>query len=88
MGTELTYQKITFTPNAEIEVKFDHEVIRRIKMRFLLIEDKVILGVTALQNKTNYEILQMQTYLKALGLSIGLLANFGKSQLELRGIKG
>jgi hypothetical protein len=41
-----------------------------------------------MMKKPNYEIIRMQTYLKALGLSIGLLVNFGKSQLEIRGIKG
>lgn len=50
-------------------------------------EDQVILGVTALQREVNYEITTMQTYLKALGLSVGMLVNFGKSQLEIRGVK-
>lgn len=86
--TELTYQKIRFDKHARIQVKYDDEIIRDFEMKFLLIEDKVILGITALQTESNYEITKMQTYLKALGLSIGLLINFGKTQLEIRGIKG
>jgi GxxExxY protein len=84
---ELAFQKIKFEKRARILVRYDDEIIRDFKMKFLLIEDKVILGVTALQKESNYEITKMQTYLKALGLSIGLLTNFGKTQLEIRGIK-
>lgn len=87
METELAFQKIQFVKNASIEVRYNNQVIRNFKMRFGLVENKVILGVTALQKECNYEILTMQTYLKALGLPVGLLANFGKSQLEIRGVK-
>jgi len=85
--TELAFQKIQFVKHAPIEVKYNNEIIRNFKMRFGLVENRVILGVTALQKESNYEVLTMQTYLKALGLSVGLLANFGKSQLEIRGVK-
>lgn len=68
-------------------MKYNSEVIRNFKMRFLLVENLVIWGVTALQQEVNYEITTIQTYLKALGLSVGLLVNFGKSKLEIRGIK-
>lgn len=84
---ELTYQKIKYTPHPQVDVKYDDEIIRKYKMKFLLVEDCIILGVTALQKESHYEILKIQTYLKALGLKIGLHANFGKSQLELRGVK-
>jgi GxxExxY protein len=86
--TELTFQNIRFEKHATIVVKYNEEVIRNFKMRYLLVDDRVILGVTALQREVNYEITTMQTYLKALGLSVGMLVNFGKSQLEIRGIKG
>ena len=81
------YQRIRFEKHGRIPAKYNDEIIRDYKMKMLLIEDKIILGVTALQKESNYEITKMQTYLKALGLSIGLLVNFGKSQLEIRGIK-
>lgn len=85
--TELTFQKTRFEKHATIAVKYNDEIIRNFKMRFLLVEEQVILGVTALQREVNYEIITMQTYLKALGLSVGMLVNFGKSQLEIRVVK-
>ncbi|MFQ5769332.1 MAG: GxxExxY protein, partial [bacterium] len=60
---ELTYRKIKFRTYTPIEVKYDDEVIRNFKMKFLLVEEKVILGVIALQREFNYEIIKMQTYL-------------------------
>jgi GxxExxY protein len=84
---ELAFQKIQFEQHANIAVKYNGEVIRNFKMRFLLVENIVILGIAALQQQVNYEITTMQTYLKALGLTVGLLVNFGKSKLEIRGIK-
>ncbi|MCI0616543.1 GxxExxY protein, partial [bacterium] len=74
--TELTFQKTRFEKHATIAVKYNDEIIRNFKMRFLLVEEQVILGVTALQREVNYEIITMQTYLKALGLSVGMLVNF------------
>lgn len=85
---ELTHRKINFNSNVQINIKYDDEIIRTFNMRFLLVKERIILGVTALQSGLNYEIITIQTYLRALGLSIGLLVNFGKTRLELIGVHG
>jgi hypothetical protein len=57
-------------------------------MRFWLIEDKILCDVTALQDRILPEhAVRMQTFLKHLKLSTGLIVNFGKKQLELRGVR-
>jgi hypothetical protein len=56
-------------------------------MRFWLIEDQILCDVTALQDSILPEhIMRMQTLLKHLKLSTGMIANFGKKHLELRGV--
>ncbi|NOY57439.1 MAG: hypothetical protein GXO75_00700 [Calditrichaeota bacterium] len=43
--------------------------------------------MTAIKEKIDfYDIARIHTYLKALNLHVGLLVNFGKRALEIRGI--
>ena len=58
-------------------------------MRHLLVEKNVICYVTALQDTiTHYNISTVKSYLHALKLNIGLVVNFGKSKLQIRGVRG
>lgn len=45
----------------------------------IVVEDKVILELKALENITDIHEIQLKNYLKATGLEVGLLINFGKS---------
>ncbi|GFE58650.1 GxxExxY protein [Geobacter sp. AOG1] len=45
----------------------------------LLVEDSVILELKALEKLTDVHELQVKNYLKATGIELGLLINFGKS---------
>jgi hypothetical protein len=57
-------------------------------MRHLLIENSIICGITALQDSiTHHDISTIKSYLKALKLSVGLAVNFGKSKLEIKGVR-
>lgn len=85
---ELVYQKIKFDKGAAVPVNYLGEIIRVFKMRHLLIENNVICGITALQDAvSNHDISKIKSYLKALKLKIGLAVNFGKSKLEIRGVR-
>jgi GxxExxY protein len=84
---ELQYRQINLQKGKVIDVFYDNELIRQFPMRFWLIDDKVLFDVTALQDRILPEhTVRMQTFLKHLKLSTGLLVNFGKKQLELRGV--
>lgn len=53
----------------------------------LLIEGKFLLSIRALLDQLPvYEFARMKTYLNSLGLSLGLVVNFGKKQLQIYGV--
>ncbi|MGH7456653.1 MAG: GxxExxY protein, partial [bacterium] len=71
-----------------IELNYDGDIIGVFKMKPLLIENRVICDIKALHEKIDfYDIAKIQSYLRALGLKIGIIANFGKNDLEIRGIR-
>jgi len=86
---ELEYQKVKIEKGITIPVHYFDELIRTYKMRHFLIENKIICGVSALQNTiTHRDISTIKSYLQALNLKIGLAINFGKSKLEIKGVRG
>jgi len=85
--TELQYRQIKLEKGKIVDVMFDNELIRSFPMRFWLIEDQILCDVTALQNRILPEhAVRMQTFLKHLKLSTGLIVNFGKTHLQLCGV--
>jgi len=85
LRAELDYQKITYSRNPSIQVEYRDKPIRACKAKALCIADQILCGITAIQNKiTLFDIKRMKTYLKYSGVPIGLLINFGKSNLEIK----
>ena len=86
---ELNYNKLNIEKNIGIPVNYFDEIIRTYKMRHFLVEKNVICYVTALQDTiTHYNISTVKSYLHALKLNIGLVVNFGKSRLQICGVRG
>lgn len=84
---ELEYQKLAFERDLSIPVNYLGETIRNYKMRDLLIEDSILLSITALQKTiTHYDISKVKSYLRNLNLNLGLVVNYGKSSIEIKGI--
>ena len=50
----------------------------------LVVENKVIVELKALSDLSDIHFAQLRSYLKATGLKVGLLLNFGKPTLEIR----
>jgi GxxExxY protein len=48
----------------------------------ILVENRLILALKAVKSLTSEHEAQLINYLKATGLKVGLLINFGKSRLE------
>jgi len=70
-------------------VSYEGEIISVFKMKPLLIENRIICDFKALEEKVDfYDIAKIQSYLKALNLKTGVIVNFGKNDLEIRGIRG
>lgn len=85
---ELDFREIKHQNRSPIELTNEGEKLSVFMMKPLLIEDRIIFDIRALEEKIDfYDIAKIQSYLKALNLKIGLIANFGKTELEIRGIR-
>ncbi|MGH7491971.1 MAG: GxxExxY protein [bacterium] len=85
---ELDFRKIMYQNRSPIEVNYEGETIGVFKMKPLLIENRLICDIEALEERIDfYDIARIQSYLRALNLKTGVIVNFGKNALELRGIR-
>jgi GxxExxY protein len=86
--TELDFRKIEYRNRCPIDVKYEGEIISSFKMKPLLVEDRLICDIKALNEKIDfYDITKLQSYLRALGLKTGVIVSFGKTDLEIRGVR-
>jgi len=83
---ELTFKSIPFVPFIYIPVEYDGQVIREFELKLPVIANDFICGVTALKEDLELDIHKMKTYLKATGIPFGVLAHFGKDELDIIGI--
>ena len=85
---ELDHRKINYQIRFPISICFEDEIISTFKMKPILIESQIICDIKALTDKIDfYDIAKVQSYLKALKLKIGIIANFRKSKLQIKGIR-
>ena len=66
---------------APITVYFEEEVVGEYYAD-ILVEDRIILELKAVEKIVNAHISQTLNYLKATGLELAILLNFGKEKLE------
>jgi GxxExxY protein len=52
----------------------------------LIVENKIIVELKAVKEFNDIHFAQLRSYLKATGLKVGLLLNFGKPSLEIKRI--
>jgi len=83
---ELVYQNIPFTPSILIPVKSDERLLGNFELKIPLIANKVLCGITAGQTELNLHKRTMINYLKKTNTPIGIIANFGKNKLEIKGV--
>ena len=80
----LEEMKLNYDTEKEFQVEFDNHNVGKFRVVFL-VEDKVIVEIKAVESKMP-KIFESQviSYLKASGLSVGLLVNFGNRRCEIR----
>jgi len=84
----LNYLQLTILKEKMVPVKFTNKIIRMYKLRHFVVENRILLIVKALQDKINQaDIANMRNYLKRLNLSIGLVVNFGKTEVQISGVR-
>ena len=74
---ELIDRHISFTAQQELPIFYKGRRLKRIYLADLVVLGKVIVELKALDRLTSREESQLLNYLKATGLEVGVLLNFG-----------
>ncbi len=82
---ELRHSGLKAVQQRPIEVKY-RDVLVGEYVADLLVEEKVLVELKAVQALDNVHYAQCLNYLKATGLEVCLLLNFGKPELQFRRI--
>ncbi|MCX5632380.1 MAG: GxxExxY protein [Phycisphaerae bacterium] len=82
---ELDLQKIPFERQKPIDVFYKGKLAKQFFCDFV-IEGKVLVELKAIKRLSETEKAQVLNYLKATGLSLALLINFGAPSLEFKRI--
>ena len=77
LEVELTQRNIPFVPQAEIKVEYKGVKLDQTYRADLICYDKIILELKAVQNLLPEHEAQLQNYLRATQMRVGLLVNFG-----------
>ena len=73
----LSFFPLTFTRQQALELAYKGEPLKQIYVPDFVCYGKVMIELKALANTVNGHKAQVMNYLKATGLSLGLLVNFG-----------
>jgi len=79
----LQKQAIPFETEKTIDIIYDGEVIDQYRLD-LVVEGRIILELKAVDELHPRHEAQLLSYLKASGLRLGLLVNFGTNKLQIR----
>jgi GxxExxY protein len=85
MAIELDLQKVPFERQKPIDVFYKGKLAKQFFCDFV-IEGKVLVELKATKRLSETEKSQVLNYLKATGLSLALLINFGAPSLEFKRI--
>lgn len=90
---ESVYEKALIVALKQKGLKVENQFPLKVKFRGvvvgefyadLLVEDKVLIELKAVNNFANEHFAQLLNYLKATEIEVGLIINFGKPKLEYR----
>ena len=79
---EFTIQRIPFKAQPVIQIKYKEQLLNKTYQPDFVCFDEVIVEIKALTGLTGIEEAQLINYLKATGLKVGILINFGSKSLQ------
>ncbi len=79
---EFVIQGIPFRSQPTVEIAYKRQVLNKTYQPDFICYDEVIVEIKAISSLTGIEEAQLINYLKATGLKVGLLINFGNKSLE------
>jgi len=85
LARELCKSSLKVQQQYPMKVFYDHELVGEF-VADLLVEDSVLVELKAVRQLDEIHMAQAMNYLKATGLQICLLINFGKPKVEIRRI--
>ena len=79
---EFTYQEISYKSQHPVRIEYKGKPLKKTYEPDFICYDDVIVEIKALDKLSGVEQAQIINYLKATGIKIGLLINFGSKSLE------
>jgi GxxExxY protein len=86
MAVELSIRRIPFQRQFEIDIQYKEHPVATSRLD-LLIDDKLIVELKAVESIGPLHVKQMLSYLAASGLELGLVFNFNVPSMNERGIR-
>ena len=83
---ELDLRKIPYESQVQLEIDYKDIVLNHRYKPDFVIDNKIIVEIKSEKLLTEIDEAQLHNYLKATGLKLGLLFNFGKSMIEIKRI--
>ena len=84
LGIEFADRRIAYEAQKRIEISYKDSVLSKEYVADFLCMDRIIVEIKAIKAITGIEEAQLLNYLKATGLPLGLIVNFGSKKLEWR----
>ncbi len=84
LGREFYTQEVPFRSQPVVKILYKDSPLDKVYQPDFLCYEEVIVEIKALAKLTGIEEAQLINYLKATGLKIGLLLNFGGKSLEYK----
>jgi GxxExxY protein len=83
---ELGFRRIPFSREVELGVRYKNELLKKKYFADFVCNDKILVELKAVKDLLPEHEAQIFNYLKATGLQLGLLVNFGQSSLQYKRI--
>ena len=84
LGWEFGIQEVPFRPQPTIQISYKGRPLDKTYQPDFVCYEEIIVEIKALAELTGIEEAQLINYLKATGLRVGLLINFGSKSLEYK----
>jgi GxxExxY protein len=82
LGEEFGIQEIPFRSQPTVEILYKGKPLTKTYQPDFICYDEIIVEIKAISSLTGLEEAQLINYLKATGMKVGLLINFGSKSLE------
>lgn len=87
MGIELTARNVAFDKEVDLMINYKGTPLRCAYRADFICFQEIVVEIKALARISGVEHAQVLNYLKATGLRLGLLLNFGGSRLEIKRLR-